>query len=75
MVFCLHVCLCTTCVQSSEEGADTLGLELQMPVSHGLGVNNRTPVLRKSSLLLAPESILGLLSASETWNLGDAKQR
>lgn len=74
MVLCLHVCLCTTCVQSLEEDADTLELESQTPVSHGLGVNNQTPVLQKSSLLLAPESILRLLSA-ETWNLGDAKQR
>lgn len=74
MVFCLPVCLCTMCVQSLEEDAGTLGLELQRPVSHGLGVNNLTPVLWKSSPLLAPESILRLLSA-ETRNLGDAKQR
>lgn len=41
-VLCLHVCLCTTCM-------DPLELMLQTVVSHHIGVGNQTWVLQTSS--------------------------
>lgn len=41
-VFCVDVCLCTTCMPGARGGqrseSDTLGLELQIMVNHGVWV-------------------------------------
>jgi hypothetical protein len=45
-VFCLHVCLCPTCMAGVCEGQkralDPLKLELQMLVNHYVGAGNQT---------------------------------
>lgn len=63
-VFCVDVCLCTTCMPGAYGGqrseSDTLGLELQVMVNHGVGVWDRTRVLWKRG---SAEPSLGALKA------------
>lgn len=51
MGFCLHVCLCITCMPEAlggQKSIRSLGMELQLVVRYHVGVGNQTLVLWKS---------------------------
>lgn len=50
---CLHLCLCTACelaaLRCQKRASDPLGLELQVVMTHCMGVENPTQVLLEGS--------------------------
>ena len=72
-VFCLHVCLCTTCMLDTHRGqkrvSDSLQPELHMVVSCSVDAGNQTFILRKNSRGSLPLSHLSSSSVISTWSI------